>query len=427
VPTVAAAPPGLRGSRARLASLAALGIVGLAFAAGRVLGGAAPAPRPQPTLLRLVPRAGEPLRAALIRAGLPADEAEAAAGALAEQVDVARPLPGAAVELRIEPGRDHAGWRLIALSLARSGQAFARVDRAADGAFRLQPAALAATAASASGPAAGEGVRVMQGPMEDILYRAGAPSDALSGAIAPAMRLFARKLDVTRDIALGDRVRFVIAGRIDTRGQAAGPGRLAYAEIDTARGATRFWAHRTAGGGYEFVDADGDTGQGSLLRTPLEVARLTSGFGMRLHPLLGYSRMHEGLDFGAPTGTPVLAAGDAVVEEARWAGGYGRWIRLRHADGVETGYGHLSGWAAGLHPGEAVRQGQVIGYVGSTGLSTGSHLHFEVIDRGTHVDPRSFAPRAAARLAGADLAGLAAEKQAVAEALRDAPGAVALR
>jgi murein DD-endopeptidase MepM/ murein hydrolase activator NlpD len=101
--------------------------------------------------------------------------------------------------------------------------------------------------------------------------------------------------------------------------------------------------------------------------------------------------MHEGVDFGAPVGSPVYAAGDGMVEEARWAGGYGRWVKIRHTQALETAYAHLSAWAAGIHPGARVRQGQVIGYVGATGLATGPHLHYEVIEAGRPVDPRTAA------------------------------------
>ena len=97
--------------------------------------------------------------------------------------------------------------------------------------------------------------------------------------------------------------------------------------------------------------------------------------------------MHQGVDFGASEGAPVLAAGDGVVEEARWAGGYGRWLKIRHAEGLETGYAHLSAWAAGIAPGSRVRQGEVVAYVGATGLATGPHLHYEVFADGQRIDP----------------------------------------
>jgi murein DD-endopeptidase MepM/ murein hydrolase activator NlpD len=133
-----------------------------------------------------------------------------------------------------------------------------------------------------------------------------------------------------------------------------------------------------------------------LLRTPLAVRRVTSGFGLRRHPLLGYTRMHRGVDFAAAPGTPVLAAADGVVEDAAWAGGYGRRIRLCHGGGLETLYAHLSAWAPGVAPGRAVRQGQLIGWTGATGLVTGPHLHFEVIAAGEPIDPAQARPPAPA-------------------------------
>jgi murein DD-endopeptidase MepM/ murein hydrolase activator NlpD len=384
----------------------------LVVAGGRVLGRATPPDRIAPTRLRLAPPAGAPLRVALLGAGLTADDADAAAQALDDALDAARPGPGLSVELRAERAADGPGLRLIDLVVRRDGRAIATLTRAADGDLRLAPAAGDAAAVADDGGGA-EAPDVVQGPMEDVLY-GGAPTDP--ALIAEATRLFARKLDMTRDIALGDRVRLVVARR---GAREDGASRLLYAEIDTGRGPVQFYAH-ASGSAAEFVEPNGETGAGALLRTPLDAARLTSGFGMRLHPLLGFSRMHEGLDFGAPIGTPVLAASDGVVEEARWAGGYGRWIRLRHSASLETGYGHLSGWAPGLQPGQTVRQGQVIGYVGSTGLSTGPHLHFEVRLGGQPVDPRTFAPQSRTYLTGADLAQFAVEKRTVDLAIRQA-------
>ena len=131
---------------------------------------------------------------------------------------------------------------------------------------------------------------------------------------------------------------------------------------------------------------------------------------MRLHPLLGYTRLHPGIDFGAPSGTPVFAAGDGVVEEARWAGGYGHWLKLKHAQGWETGYGHLSAYASGIKPGTHVKQGQVVAYVGSTGLSTGPHLHYELIRGGAKMDPHSAKLPEGSILNARDIAAFKAEK-----------------
>ena len=123
------------------------------------------------------------------------------------------------------------------------------------------------------------------------------------------------------------------------------------------------------------------------MKTPINGARLSSGFGMRRHPILGYSRMHRGTDFAAPTGTPILAAGDGTVVRAGPFSSFGNYVRIRHANGYETAYAHMSRFARGMRAGARVRQGQVIGYVGTTGRSTGPHLHYEVLRRGPQINP----------------------------------------
>jgi murein DD-endopeptidase MepM/ murein hydrolase activator NlpD len=129
---------------------------------------------------------------------------------------------------------------------------------------------------------------------------------------------------------------------------------------------------------------------------------------MRLHPILGFSRMHAGIDFGAPVGTPVFAAGDGVVVKAAWAGGYGRWLQIKHSGGYETGYGHLSRWA--VKAGQHVHQGQVVAYVGSTGLSTGPHLHYETMLNGKKMNPSAFKSPPSIPLGGREMVAFKAEK-----------------
>ncbi|MCI3178656.1 hypothetical protein C5708_00145 [Caulobacter sp. CCUG 60055] len=232
------------------------------------------------------------------------------------------------------------------------------------------------------------GAEVASGPMETVLYGG---SGAASPIVATALKLFAHRLDLTRDLALGDRVRLA------WRKSADGAPVLDYAEVEGARGAARFYRVEETGDEADaFADETGASVRRLLLRTPILHPRLTSAFGMRFHPLLGYTRMHRGVDFGAPVGAAVLAAGDGVVAAAGWAGGYGRRVRLRHAGGYETVYAHLSAWAPGLTVGAHVRQGQVIGWTGESGLASGPHLHFEVLKNGEAVDPAGAAPPAPA-------------------------------
>jgi murein DD-endopeptidase MepM/ murein hydrolase activator NlpD len=156
----------------------------------------------------------------------------------------------------------------------------------------------------------------------------------------------------------------------------------------TFSGTTRnFYRFQSSDGTIDYFDEEGRSAKQFLLRTPVPTGRFSSGFGIRQHPILGYVKMHTGVDWAAPAGTPILAAGNGVVEKAGWAGGYGRQTIIRHANGYETSYNHQSAIADWVKPGAKIRQGQVIGYIGASGLATGAHLHYELIVNGTKVDP----------------------------------------
>ena len=152
-----------------------------------------------------------------------------------------------------------------------------------------------------------------------------------------------------------------------------------------------------------YFDAKGASLKAGLMRTPVDGARMSSGFGMRLHPILGYSRLHKGVDFAAGTGAPIMAAASGTIVYAGVYRGYGNHIRIRHANGIETSYSHMSGYGRGATRGARVEQGQVIGYVGSTGLSTGPHLHYEVYLNGTAVNPASAKLPTGLQLSGGEL------------------------
>ena len=146
---------------------------------------------------------------------------------------------------------------------------------------------------------------------------------------------------------------------------------------------------------YRFVDQKGIPGyyqtngksiEKALMKTPINGARLSSTYGMRKHPILGYNKMHRGTDFAAPKGTPIMASGSGIIEMAKWNGAYGKYIRIRHNSKYKTAYAHLNGYARGIKRGAKVRQGQIIGYVGSTGRSTGPHLHYEVLVNGKRIN-----------------------------------------
>jgi murein DD-endopeptidase MepM/ murein hydrolase activator NlpD len=200
------------------------------------------------------------------------------------------------------------------------------------------------------------------------------------------IRLLASDVDFQARLNPTDRLE-VFFSQPDGDDQMSEDSELLYVAA-TFGGTTRnFYRFRAADGGVDYFDGDGRSARQFLLRTPVPTGQFRSGFGARKHPILGYVKMHTGVDWAAPTGTPILAAGNGVIEKSGWAGGYGRQTIIRHPNGYETSYNHQSAMAKWVKPGAKVRQGQVIGYVGASGLATGAHLHYELIVNGTKVDP----------------------------------------
>jgi murein DD-endopeptidase MepM/ murein hydrolase activator NlpD len=226
-------------------------------------------------------------------------------------------------------------------------------------------------------------------------------------ALAEMLRAFSWDVNFQYDIKVGDRFDVLIEQSWTSDGKPVDAGRVLLAELTTVGGLQSYSVYRfePRDGAEFFYNREGESVVKALLRTPLNMSSLSSGFGLRHHPVLGFTRLHAGVDFAAPPGTPILAAGAGRVVEAGSNGGYGRWVKISHEDGLATGYAHLSRIAPGVRRSARVRQGQVIGFVGSSGLSTGPHLHFELHRNGRPVDPLSVAGTALrTRLRGDDLA-----------------------
>lgn len=228
-----------------------------------------------------------------------------------------------------------------------------------------------------------------------------------AGVASDFMRQMGHVLDTQRDLRGKDRFDLVVEHRRAETGEREF-GRLLYAGLDDGK---RRIALLRFGPKDEFFRDNGESARRGLIRTPVEGARMSSGFGMRFHPILGFSRMHQGLDFAAPTGTPVVASAGGKVIQAGWGGGYGNVVKIEHRNGLVTRYAHLS--RIDVKNGQAVNQGQRIGAVGSTGLSTGPHLHYEVWLNGKPVNPAQARYLSGNQLAGADLQRFKAELEAV--------------
>src|SRR5207248_687987 len=184
-----------------------------------------------------------------------------------------------------------------------------------------------------------------------------------------------------------------------------------YALLTTGGETRKFYRYQTADDNVvDYYDESGKSAKKFLVRKPVADGTITSGFGGRNHPLLGFTKMHTGVDWASSTGTPIFASGNGIIEKIGLEGGYGKYIRIRHANGWETAYGHMSAFARGMEVGKKVRQGQVIGYVGSTGLSTGAHLHYEIIVNGRFVDPMRVKLPRGRSLEGAVMTGFEKER-----------------
>lgn len=228
---------------------------------------------------------------------------------------------------------------------------------------------------------------LISGEITSSLYASAAKAGLTAGETKALTNIFRYSVDFGRDLRKGDRFEALFE-----KGENGSYGSILYAKL-TNRGSeiALYRGVDDVTGETGYFDAAGKTNKRTLMRTPLAKARVSSHFGMRHHPLLGYTKMHRGTDFRARTGTPIFAAGDGIVEFAGRNGAYGKYIRIRHNSTYETAYAHLSNYAANLSNGKRVRQGEVIGYVGSTGRSTGPHLHFEILEHGNQINPMRIA------------------------------------
>jgi murein DD-endopeptidase MepM/ murein hydrolase activator NlpD len=257
------------------------------------------------------------------------------------------------------------------------------------------------------------------GSMTQSGVKAGAPAAAMGEFI----KALSYDVDFQRELKSGQRFTVLLEQQVTSDGRVTHPGRLLAGELKLAKRIVTVIAFRPWGGAAQFYNQDGESVVKSFLRTPMDASHITSRFGMREHPILGYSAMHTGVDFSAPTGTPILAAGAGKVIMAGYNGGYGLYVKLAHTSDIGTAYGHMSRLGPGIKPGATVRQGQVIGFVGTTGMSTGPHLHYEFHRGGKPVNPlaQRFAMRAT--LSGKDLANFQALVRQYRGQLKNAPQA----
>jgi murein DD-endopeptidase MepM/ murein hydrolase activator NlpD len=242
----------------------------------------------------------------------------------------------------------------------------------------------------------------IQGRVGASLYRSARAAGVPARTVEAYIRALNTQVQVPAGIGSGDMFDIIIEHRRAATGEVE-TGQLLYAGLVRSNGRSlqlMQWAN--ADGGSQWFEASGVGRQRGGGMTQPVPGPISSSYGLRMHPILGYARMHRGLDFRGGYGTPIVAVADGTVSGAGWAGGYGNQVRLSHAGGLATSYSHMSRIA--VSPGSRVRQGQVIGYIGSTGLSTGPHLHFETYQNGVTINPRTVRFTGRAALSGSDLA-----------------------
>jgi murein DD-endopeptidase MepM/ murein hydrolase activator NlpD len=341
-------------------------------------------------------RPGDTLYGVLINAGVTENEAHDAVGAIAEIFSPRALRAGQEITLNITtasgaPARDD-DPQLLSLSFEPDLTKDVKLTRNDTGDF----------IASAVEKPLVEHNRLAAGIIDSSLFNAAQEAGVPMPVVADLIRTFSFDVDFQRDIQDGDSFEVLYERMENEQGDFVKSGKVLFASL-TLSGKTIPVYYFERDGDGEYFTPNGEAIRKSLLKTPVDGARITSGFGMRMHPVLGFSKMHKGIDFGAPTGTPIFAAGTGTIVEIGKKGAYGNYIRIRHSGEYQTAYAHMSKFAKGLKKGAKVKQGEVIGYVGATGRVTGPHLHYEIMMGGAQVNPAKVKTVASNKLTGKQL------------------------
>ena len=350
-------------------------------------------------------RAGDSFGAMLARAGVARDDAHAALASLKEVYNPRSVRSGLSVDLifSVAAGDDDNAARFEGLAFAPDYSRRIEIARAEDGGFT----------ATDWRPELTRGFLRARGIIDSSLYLSGRRAGVPAPVLAELIRAFSYDVDFQRDIQAGDSFEVVYESVRNEDGEPVHAGAIQVATLTLSGVRKTVYRHVMADGHADYFNEKGESVRKALLRTPIDGAKLSSGFGKRTHPILGYTAMHRGVDFAAPVGTPVYAAGDGVVAMAEFNGAYGKYVRIRHAGAYATAYAHLSRFGKHVAQGKRVRQGDVIGYVGSTGRSTGPHLHYEILIADKQTNPLRVKMPAGPKLEGRDLARFLKDKAEV--------------
>lgn len=247
-------------------------------------------------------------------------------------------------------------------------------------------------------------VHSFKGVINNSLYLDAAQVGIPDYIIADLIKMYSWNVDFQRDIRKGNKFELMFEEfKTDDGKTVTNKAKIIYANLGFSRYDLPYYRFTDKDGFVDFYDDHGNSAKKVLMKTPINGARLTSSYGMRKHPVLGYSKLHKGIDFAAPIGTPIYASGNGTIEKAQWWSSFGNYVRIRHKNGLKTAYAHMKAIKSGIRKGVKVRQGEVIGYLGNTGRSTGPHLHYEIHLNGRQVNPRSLKLPTGNQLRGKDL------------------------
>lgn len=349
-------------------------------------------PLPSSVFKTVTLKSGNTLSGLLTNAGLPRIEAADVVNAFSDAFDPRRIRAGQDISLEFITEED-GNELFVGLEYEPSTREIVLLERLGDGFI-----------ASKKEKALSIHTRQAAGVITDSLYMAGVRAGLPVPILIELIHAYSWDVDFQRDIRKEDSFAVLYEIMQDSDGTTVAYGDVLYAAINLSGTELPIYRYTTTEGTTDYFDDQGRSAKKTLMRTPIDGARLTSSFGNRKHPILGYNKMHKGVDFGAPRGTPIYAAGDGVIDYAGWNGGYGKYVRIRHNGEYSTAYAHMKGIKKGIGKGKRVKQGQVIGYLGSTGRSTGPHLHYEILKNNKQVNPMKVKMPSGLKLKGEELA-----------------------
>lgn len=365
-------------------------------------------PPPPPIDAQHTIAAGDTLKRVLRKVGVRNDEANRAIRALAKTFKPRRLRPGHQLKLQLQPP-EAAGQSPVLLSIDFTADAKTDIALIRDGKGGF--------VAQRHNRELGRRLAYGAGVIKSSLYQTGTQEGIPPTALINMVNIFSFDVDFQRDIQRGNKFGLFYERLTDETGATADIGQVIFARLKLRRRDIKLYRFKLKNGKIDYFNTKGRSVQKFLLSTPTDGARISSGFGRRRHPVLGYSKLHKGVDFAAPRGTPVYASGDGVIEVAKYYGSYGNYVRIRHNKQYKTAYAHLKKFARGIRAGIRVKQRRIIGYIGTTGRSTGPHLHYEVLYRKKHVNPRGVRIPTGIKLAGKERRRFNAERKKIDKAI----------